>query len=133
MGIPSLPSLFFYQSIIIILKNLSQLGTVAYAYNRSNQGSGDWEDGSSRLVQAKFYMNPISTEKVGCGGMYPSSQLWRRSVNRKIGSMLAYGQGEQVPTSKITRAKRAGGVAQTVECLPCKCKTVSSWNWRTSF
>jgi hypothetical protein len=28
------------------------------------------------------------------------------------------------PISKITRAKRAGGVTQAVECLPCKGKKV---------
>jgi hypothetical protein len=27
---------------------------------------------------------------------------------------------------KTARAKRAGGVAQVVECLPCKCKALSS-------
>jgi hypothetical protein len=30
------------------------------------------------------------------------------------------------PISKITRAKRAGGVAQVVEPLPSKCKALSS-------
>jgi hypothetical protein len=30
------------------------------------------------------------------------------------------------PISKITKTKRAGGVAQVVECLPTKCKALSS-------
>jgi hypothetical protein len=34
------------------------------------------------------------------------------------------------PISKITKAKKAGRVAQVVECLPCKCKALSS-NTRT--
>jgi hypothetical protein len=35
------------------------------------------------------------------------------------------GQGKkQDPVSKITRAKRARGVAQTVEDLPSKCKAL---------
>jgi hypothetical protein len=33
---------------------------------------------------------------------------------------------KQDPISKITRAKKAGGVAQAVEHLPSKCKTLSS-------
>jgi hypothetical protein len=35
------------------------------------------------------------------------------------------------PLSKITRAKRAGGMAQAVEHLPSKCDTLSS-NPRTT-
>jgi hypothetical protein len=30
------------------------------------------------------------------------------------------------PTTKITRAKRAKGMAQAVGCLPSKCKALSS-------
>jgi hypothetical protein len=30
------------------------------------------------------------------------------------------------PISKITRAKRTGGVAQVIECLPCKHKALNS-------
>jgi hypothetical protein len=33
---------------------------------------------------------------------------------------------KQDPISKITRAKRAGAVAQVVECLPCNCEGLSS-------
>jgi hypothetical protein len=33
---------------------------------------------------------------------------------------------KQNPISKITRAKRVGGVAQMVECLPSKCKALWS-------
>jgi hypothetical protein len=36
------------------------------------------------------------------------------------------GQGKQDPNSKITRVKRAGGVAQAIEYLPNKHKALSS-------
>jgi hypothetical protein len=46
----------------------------------------------------------------------------------KIGelpSKLAWAEKQNL-ISKITRAKRAGGVTQVVECLPSKCKVPSS-------
>jgi hypothetical protein len=36
------------------------------------------------------------------------------------------GQLGQDPISKITRAKKAGGMAQAGECLPSKCESPSS-------
>jgi hypothetical protein len=48
----------------------------------------------------------------------------------KGGRTEVRGQSGQIvcktPISKITRAKWAGGVAQVVECLLCKCKAMSS-------
>jgi hypothetical protein len=46
--------------------------------------------------------------------------------------MVQAGLGKkQHPISKTTRAKRGGGVAQVIECLPTKCKALSS-NPRTA-
>jgi hypothetical protein len=55
-------------------------------------------------------------EKPGGGGIHLSSQLLG-SINRRIG-VHAIIDEKQHFISKITRAKRAGGMAQEVECLP---------------
>jgi hypothetical protein len=48
-----------------------------------------------------------------------SSQLWQEASTRRI--VVQAGQDrKQDPISKITRAKRAGGVDQAVEHLPRK-------------
>jgi hypothetical protein len=48
--------------------------------------------------------------------------------NREIGRIMVQTSlgKKRDPISKITRAKRAGGVAQVVEPLPSKCKALSS-------
>jgi hypothetical protein len=50
---------------------------------------------------------------------------WEAEVWRII-EQTSLGKRETLsPTSKITRAKRAGGMAQVVKCLPNKCKALS--------
>jgi hypothetical protein len=57
-----------------------------------------------------------------------------RSLEAEMGSMEVQCQPGQIvhksPSPKTTRAKWAGGMAQAVECLLCKCKALSS-NSRT--
>jgi hypothetical protein len=47
------------------------------------------------------------------------------SAKRKVAVQAGLGK-KLDPISKITRAKRDGCVAQVVECLPSKCKGLSS-------
>jgi hypothetical protein len=45
------------------------------------------------------------------------------SINRKTIVQISQGINTR-PISKITNAKRVGGVTQLVELLPCKCKVL---------
>jgi hypothetical protein len=57
--------------------------------------------------------------------MYLSSQLQQETENRR--TMVPAGlDKKQDPFPKITRAKRAEVMAQVVECLSSKCKTLIS-------
>jgi hypothetical protein len=49
----------------------------------------------------------------------------RESTNRRMEVQANLGI-KQDPISKITNAKRSGGVTEQEEYLPCKCKTLSS-------
>jgi hypothetical protein len=54
-----------------------------------------------------------------------SSQLPWEAYNKRI--IIHAGLGKtQGSINKITRAKRAGGMAQAIECLPSKHKALSS-------
>jgi hypothetical protein len=66
--------------------------------------------------------NPISVKKkLGVGGACLSSQLCQEAWNRRV--MVQAGLGKTWdPISKIIRAKRAGGVAQAIECFLSKQK-----------
>jgi hypothetical protein len=56
--------------------------------------------------------------------MWGISAMWG-STNRK--SLVQAGLGiKQDPASKITKAKRAGSMAQAIEYLPIKCKALNS-------
>jgi hypothetical protein len=55
---------------------------------------------------------------------YNPSYLGSWDLNR--GSRPAWANGSRDHISKMTRAKWTGGVAQAVECLLCKCKTLTS-------
>jgi hypothetical protein len=46
---------------------------------------------------------------------------WEAEIGR-----IVFGGQHETPISKITRAKWTGDVAQTVECLLCKCKALCS-------
>jgi hypothetical protein len=48
----------------------------------------------------------------------------RNKEKLKIGGIMVCAKSE--PLSLKTRAKRAGGFTQEVECLPSKCKALSS-------
>jgi hypothetical protein len=61
----------------------------------------------------------------GHSGAHLSSQLWPEAYNRRI-VVQAHLSKKQDLISKITRAKRSGGMAQVVEHLPSKCETLSS-------
>jgi hypothetical protein len=69
--------------------------------------------------------DPISTEKAGqvirtCHPSYSGKSEMGASWSR-----LAWAKSK-IPISKITSAKRAGGIAQVVKCLPGKWETLSS-------
>jgi hypothetical protein len=68
---------------------------------------------------------PISIEKSWVWWFAPV--IPATAENHKIGLQLRLAWTEkQDPILKITRAKRAGGVAQVVEYLPTKCESLIS-------
>jgi hypothetical protein len=63
-------------------------------------------------------------------GMHLSSQLGR-GIGKRI---IVQGQHSQTKNetplkNKLKSKKRLGGMAQVVECLPSKCKTLSTRSW----
>jgi hypothetical protein len=44
----------------------------------------------------------------------------------EIGRIPVGGQPGQIARSQLTRAKWAGGMAQEIVCLPCKCKILTA-------
>jgi hypothetical protein len=66
---------------------------------------------------------PISTDD--CKRWHTHVLFVQGSTNKRI--MVQAGLGvKRDPISKITKDKRAGGVAQVVKCLPNKCEALSS-------
>jgi hypothetical protein len=47
------------------------------------------------------------------------------SINKRLAFQAGLDK-KQDPSSKITRTKKAGGIAEAVESLPNKCKALSS-------
>jgi hypothetical protein len=95
---------------------------VAYPCNPSYLGSSDWEDcGSSK----KFGRPHLDGKKLGvvahachpsAGRKHKIGGPWSRPVRTK----------SETPISKLTRAKRAGGMVQGVEHLTNKDKALNS-------
>jgi hypothetical protein len=65
------------------------------------------------------------------GGMCLSSQLQQEAKNKRILASDNVRKKEEL-MSRIIRAEKTRGVTQTVECLPRKCKVLSS-NSNTAF
>jgi hypothetical protein len=81
----------------------------------------NWEDCGLRPGRAKSPQNPISTVKTWawwCIALIPATA---GSINRRIAVHASLGK-KQDSISKITIAKRAGGVVQVVQHLPRKSK-----------
>jgi hypothetical protein len=55
----------------------------------------------------------------------PVTPAMLRNINGRIKIQADLGKKVR-PYQEITREKRAGGVAQALECLPCTYKTLSS-------
>jgi hypothetical protein len=76
-----------------------------------------WEAGISRVTVPG--QTPSQQKKAEHDGAYLSSQLQRKQKIRELWSKLAWAKNE-ILTSRIIREKRAGSMAQVVECLPHK-------------
>jgi hypothetical protein len=87
---------------------------VAHTCNPSTQRLVQ-EDHEFKPAWAKKFVRPHlnNNKKVGCGSTCLPSQLTVGNINRRI-AVQAELDKKQDPISKITRAKRAGGVAQVV-------------------
>jgi hypothetical protein len=91
------------------------LGTVAHTCNPSYLGTGGWEDCGLKSAGGKRSQDPISTNGWAQWQVPVIPAIWG-SINRRISIQVSLGI-KQDTTSKITKAKGAGGVAQVVECL----------------
>jgi hypothetical protein len=75
------------------------------------------EDCGSSQPRQKSSQDPISTERTGCGSLHLSYQL-RRKAQISLGRKTLY--------KKITKVKRAGGMAPSEEHLLSKYKALIS-------
>jgi hypothetical protein len=73
----------------------------------------------------KNLQNPISTEKNWARWHMPVILAMARSINRRTEVQASLGK-KRDPISNTTRAKSTGGMTQTVDYLPSKCKTFST-------
>jgi hypothetical protein len=99
-------------------------GVIVHTCISSYSGYRNREYNGSRLSQAKMLARSISTNK---------PVLWLTSVilaTQKECAWTKTGHKHKTKTltttTKITKAKRTGNVAQMAECLPCKHKALSS-------
>jgi hypothetical protein len=97
---------------------------VAKTYNPSYLGDRDQEDQSTRPVRAKISQHPVTTNG-WAQWLTPVIPATQGSTYRKIVVQDSLGI-KQNPVPKVTNAKQTGRVAQMVECLPSKCKVLSS-------
>jgi hypothetical protein len=99
---------------------------VAHTCLLSYLGGWDQENHGSRPAQAKkFHETPPQWKKTGHGGTCLFFQLQWEACNSKITVQVSLGKRWD-SISKITRGKRAGGVAQAGEHLPSKHEAPSS-------
>jgi hypothetical protein len=84
----------------------------------------DRKDHGSKPAQAKRQQDPISTNKVGIA-VCACHQKYLGSISRRTAGQEAWGITPDL-IQKITKAKRAGDLAQALEHLPSKCQTLSS-------
>jgi hypothetical protein len=85
------------------------------------------EEHSSRPVQAKPLWDPISMEKLDMA-VQPAIPVILGKCQIKGPHPGQPGRSE-IPTSNITRAKRAGGVAQVPKCLPSQAQSCEFKSW----
>jgi hypothetical protein len=87
-------------------------------------GGGDWEDHSSRPALAKKFSRPHFNQWLGmvapaCRPSDAGTHKWKIAIQAGPGIKAK-------PCITMTNAKRAGDMAQVVECLPSKLKAPSS-------
>jgi hypothetical protein len=98
---------------------------VAHAYNSCYHETENGKTTVQDQPKQKNSLRPDLTEKSWvwwCVSVIPASV---GSIHRRTKVQARPGK-KQVPISKITRVKRAGGIAQVVQCLPSQCETLSS-------
>jgi hypothetical protein len=83
---------------------IETLNMVAQACNPSFMGGGDWEDHGSRPSQEKKFMRPPSSK--------PMAGQVVRTCHPSYAGMPGQPRHRARPISKVTNAKRAGGVTQ---------------------
>jgi hypothetical protein len=81
---------------------------VAYVYIPSYVGDWDWEDHGSKPAMVKSLRPHLNKKKLAVGGHACQSSDGGKC---KIGFCSAAWEKKQDPISKITRAKKAGGLS----------------------
>jgi hypothetical protein len=109
---------------IVKTKKVRGWALVAQAWNPSYSGSRDQED-VSRSAWVKSSWAPHLTQWLGAVA-HACHTSYMGSINRRIAVQVAQHKIKWEPISKITEAKRPGGVAQVVQYLTGKLKTLSS-------